>query len=1302
MPMLRQAAVVCSLLFAGGLIAELSAGTEQVEIVAKTAKVKVKDKTIAVVKQGEKYRVHKYQGAWVAVYVGKDDKAERGWILLSEVRTVPDPNLTEESEAPPEPVQIRLTVDLTQFPSAFGPQATVFFKIGINNEGSEPIDLKTADIQLKVDDQLLPLNVANAGNIAGYPLFADSSMQSQIQAPQLPYLKDAQLAAGSTAEGWLSYSLNVGNLPQLAQQPGEFAKKSWILTGKVGPHPIHYDLKEAELKFIADKLRPSKLDPSVQVLEIGERVNAFNSGRIFELLRSVPAAEKGCVIVLKQQQCLFDGMAFNHFQQQIYQITNQGMQPVVSDEGKQSQNRGYVYQNFFSMGQIPRFASETAGVINVLGRRPQTGKILVKHLDAEESDTRAAAAQALAQHLTEAEVLPALTKAVGDSDPNVRTAAVGSLGGQPPLAGSRQNGTADTVALIKAMEDPVSSVKATAARTGAVYNCSDVRTALVKLLDDADYNAKMAAISSVGTLAERTAIPKLKRLQADQNQQIKTAAIDARMSIGDLSRLDGALAKLDGGYLQDPDYAEIGKARDKRAVGPLIARLKGNDNFQANMAARTLGDIGDVQAVDPLIQAVVFGNRNYGMAEMPRALGKLGDAKAIEPLQKQLAVNPNQFMPFDLKAGIVDALLMLKAPAALEIAAKELKAIADSGQAYQIGPALQTLGRMRDPKAIPILESFLNNAQTCVGATDGLLANGSVAARELVEKRLSEPGYQYSQMAIQNRRWPRTTTSAKVLKKIAAGENQFGRTMAQQMLNNLRYQWTPGVNSPLATPIGCVAPAVTAPQIPSDAWINGAGPTADALQGKVVLVIIPDTADSLPTLPDDVKSWVGEYESRDLVVLALWKGAGWVWDGEVKDLVRKTGATPQAEREGLAELVKARGIKYPIALLPAADKLTDRFGGPGGTRVAIIDRAGVIQAVRSFEDLEFGGTEFKPLIAELVADAAPSKATVRIPWQLPRRPQPQPATPLDELPEFVSSFDPAGARWTIPAQQATIWTVRFSPNGKTVASGGDDGVVRVWDLENGKLRATLAGHNGNIRNCIYSNDGKKIITAGFDSTLRIWDAEKGESIKTLTDVAANYFLNMLADDRTLVAGSGDSRVRVWDLERGEIVKYLEGHTAQGWATAAATVDGKSTIASGGPDKTVRIWDYPSGEARHTLNGHEGGINAVAVTKDAKLVASAGGEVILWNAATGEKVRTIPSTGPFCYDVAFSPDQKQIAIARSDRTVALYEVDSGNFIRQWNGGGYCVHFSADGSRIASGGDDQVLRIWKVAPAAKKPE
>jgi HEAT repeat protein len=1264
--------------------AETRAAPPQVEVLAKTAKVKVRKETVATVKKGEKYRLLKTQGPWVAIAIGEGDKQKRGWVLASAVKVVADTDVTEDSAAPDEPVEVRLTIDLVQFPQMFGPQAALYFKASVLNESTEPVELKVADLELKADGERLPPLVPNQ---AGYaPIFLDLAMRSQANPQGLAYLKDTHLAAGGAADGWLGFSL--ASMQQILFQPGALAAKDWVIEGKIGPHKIHLDLKAAEVGLMSEKVRPSKLDKTVQAIEIGPRVNAINVGHLLELMRSVPATDHGSVLVLKDQMCLTDGMATQQLQQQMWQIAQGGNQPVISTEGGPLDNQGYGY-NVFSYGQFQRVTSETAAVLTILGRRPGTGPTLIKHLEDKEAATRAASARAMTTHLAEAGVVKALAKAAGDAEADVRIAAVGALGGTQAQPDTRQDNSIDTVALLTAMADQVPGVRMTAAQSAAAFPCDRARVALIKLLDDADISVKTSSASSLGTLHAKDAVPKLKELQKDPNQQLKTTVIDALKAIGELSPVDAALAKLDGGFLQDGDFAELGKARDKRAVEPLIARLAQTDNYQIGLIGRTLGEIGDPRAVDPLIQAFVYGNRNFNMADVPRALGKLGDKKAIEPLRQVLTV-PNQFMQPDLRYAIFEGLLLLRAPKAFDDTSAELKKLADANQHFQCGPLLVALGRSRDAKAVAIIEPFLANQQVCIQAAEALVQCGTKESLTLLEKRLIAPDFQMGQFIIMNRQWTRTPATVALLKRVAAGANAGSKAAAINALNNLQSGGPAGQPASLPSPIGYFAPSIEAP-----AWVNGKTPAAAELKGKVLLVSLPATSGSTPELPALCNQWQGRFEKEGLVTLALWNNAGWDWDAAAKEMVSKPDTTPRQEQQAVAALAAARGIKYRVGLLPADGGLTEQFGGPRMARLAVVDRAGILQAVRTMDDVETEPAEIEVLLAELLAEPVPSASAVRLPRQFPERSAPG-TPPGAAAANYASQFDPSAPSWTIPAHDATLWSAKFAPDGKTIATTSEEGLARLWDVATGKLRQTLAGHNGIVRHCAFTRDGKQLLTSGFDNTIRVWDADSGEPVKTLTDDSAVYYISLLGDDRTVISASADSRLRFWNVTQGKLEGYLMGHTATVWTAAATTVNGVSTIISGSTDRTAKIWDYQSGEIRQTLSGHALGVTSVAIASHAKIAASGAGdgEVILWDAATGEELHKIPGSSTVAYDIAFAPDNKTIAVARGNHTVTLYDVETGKAVRQLNRGGWCVHFSKDGRLLASGSDDRALHIWKV--------
>jgi len=167
----------------------------------------------------------------------------------------------------------------------------------------------------------------------------------------------------------------------------------------------------------------------------------------------------------------------SHIQQQqfqIFQMGPNGNAPVVSTEGENFQNQ-YGFAATFSYGQLALVPSEAAGVLTILGRRPNSGETLVKHLKDKAADVRAAAAKSLTQHLVETGVIKALAAAAEDGEVSVRVAAVAALGGMPPAPGTRQDDSIDTAAVVTAMADADATVRMTAAQTAQNFPCDRAR-----------------------------------------------------------------------------------------------------------------------------------------------------------------------------------------------------------------------------------------------------------------------------------------------------------------------------------------------------------------------------------------------------------------------------------------------------------------------------------------------------------------------------------------------------------------------------------------------------------------------------------------------------------------------------------------------------------------------------------------------------------------------------------------------------------------------------------------------------------
>ena len=282
-------------------------------------------------------------------------------------------------------------------------------------------------------------------------------------------------------------------------------------------------------------------------------------------------------------------------------------------------------------------------------------------------------------------------------------------------------------------------------------------------------------------------------------------------------------------------------------------------------------------------------------------------------------------------------------------------------------------------------------------------------------------------------------------------------------------------------------------------------------------------------------------------------------------------------------------------------------------------------------------------------------------------------------------------------------SVAFSPDGKTLVSGGGDGKVRLWNVTTGEpIGKPLTAHEGGRSSVAFSPDGKTLVSGGGDGKVRLWNVTTGEPIGepwtghegVVSPVAFS------PDGKTLVSGGEDGTVRLWNATTGEpIGQPWTGH--EGWVSSVAfSPDGK-TLVSGGEDGTVRLWNATGEPIGQPWTGHEGWVSSVAFSPDGKTLVRGGydGTVRLWNATTGEPIGQPWTAGERgVSSVSFSPDGKTLVSGGEDGTVRLWNATTGEPIGEpWTGHEgrvSSVSFSPDGKTLVSGGEDGTVRLWNA--------
>ncbi len=204
----------------------------------------------------------------------------------------------------------------------------------------------------------------------------------------------------------------------------------------------------------------------------------------------------------------------------------------------------------------------------------------------------------------------------------------------------------------------------------------------------------------------------------------------------------------------------------------------------------------------------------------------------------------------------------------------------------------------------------------------------------------------------------------------------------------------------------------------------------------------------------------------------------------------------------------------------------------------------------------------------------------------------------------------------------SVFAVAFSPDSKLVAAAGADRAIRVWEVETGKLVATIEDHADWVLDIAFSPDGKRLASASRDKTAKVFDIAKKESLVTFPGHAETvYSVAFTPDGKGVATSGGDNQIRFWNPD--EDAKQVKNVGGFGGAVfrLAFTPDGKRLVACSA-DKTVRIFEGTS--QKLSLTGHKDWVYSVAVSRDGKAIASGSwdGEVRLWNAEDGKPIRTI--------------------------------------------------------------------------------
>ncbi|MEU4702011.1 protein kinase domain-containing protein [Nonomuraea dietziae] len=411
----------------------------------------------------------------------------------------------------------------------------------------------------------------------------------------------------------------------------------------------------------------------------------------------------------------------------------------------------------------------------------------------------------------------------------------------------------------------------------------------------------------------------------------------------------------------------------------------------------------------------------------------------------------------------------------------------------------------------------------------------------------------------------------------------------------------------------------------------------------------------------------------------------------------------------------------------AEDKARRRRAGMvgGALLLALALAAGVlIFAPRAFEDGQ------DPTRTTLAGDATslPPTATPSTPVS--------PSVSASVSPSVSGSPQPSGSPSptvtpTAPPQEALL-PVLGEQEGKSMAghskavqslsgiriggaqrfvSGGQDGVLRIWDPVKRTTVAKLRGHDNDVYAvaCVTVGSTPMAVTGGYDHTVRLWNLKtrKGTVLGRHPIAVFAVAVGKVGGKHVAVTGDGDGMLRFWDLKKRRQLGSVKAHDRDiNWLSVGRVGD-RPVVVSASEDETLRVWDLSKRKAYgKPYKGHSKAVFSVAVGQvDGKAVVASGGKdekVRLWNPKTGRSVgKAMSGHTSNVYSLSFGSvgGKAVLASGSTDGTIRLWDPETrqalGGKVKAHKGGVYSVAVATvgDSPALVSAGKDRRIRIWR---------
>ncbi|MEM7167456.1 MAG: protein kinase [Planctomycetota bacterium] len=311
-------------------------------------------------------------------------------------------------------------------------------------------------------------------------------------------------------------------------------------------------------------------------------------------------------------------------------------------------------------------------------------------------------------------------------------------------------------------------------------------------------------------------------------------------------------------------------------------------------------------------------------------------------------------------------------------------------------------------------------------------------------------------------------------------------------------------------------------------------------------------------------------------------------------------------------------------------------------------------ALQGDDRLVVGGTDSVARWFPLAGNAGPRswRASLSTVHALDCHPERAEVAAVDHLGRLrVWNFEDGQEVWAVDVDDKPIHSVRYDPSGTTLATGGEDRQVKVWD-EAGQLQQTFSEHERMVHSVAYSNDGLYLASASMDRKVRVFSLVTAEPVWVTEHPQCVHASVFLANGSLLSAGHSEVRRSSAAATAGTTVATRE-ISPQDMSLAADPAGRRA--AFGSKPGVVEVWDVVSGQQVATFAGHDGDITAVVFDRTGRRVVSAAvdGTLKVWDSTTGEELIALDGFAGHVTTLSFSSDGTRLLAATHDGMLLVW-------------------------------------------------